>query len=83
MLCWSSLSALRFSTPRLYIVTTPSPRHYAPLPGIVLKMEDKLIVAVCGHPELYNITSPFYKIRTKKDLAWRKVAEEVGLPGEF
>ncbi len=39
-------------------------------------MEDKLIVVVCGYPELYDITSYFYKNRNKKDLAWKKVSEE-------
>ncbi len=37
-------------------------------------MEDKLIVVVCG----YDTTSYFYKNRNKKDLAWKKVSEEVG-----
>ncbi len=41
-------------------------------------MEDKLIVVVCGYPELYDTTSYFYKNRNKKDLAWKKVSEEVG-----
>ncbi|XP_049457243.1 transcription factor Adf-1-like [Epinephelus fuscoguttatus] len=50
---------------------------------LVPKMEDKLIIAVCGHPELYDVTSPHYKLRTKKDLPWRKVSEEVGLPEEI
>ncbi|KAL7373552.1 hypothetical protein ABVT39_009422 [Epinephelus coioides] len=50
------------------------------LPCAVPKMEDKLIIAVCGHPERYDVKSPNYKLRTKKDLAWRKVSEEVGLP---
>ncbi len=40
-------------------------------------MEDKLIVVVCGYPELYDTTSYFYKNRNKKDLAWNKVSEEV------
>ncbi len=41
-------------------------------------MEDKLIVVVCGYPELYDTTSYFYKNRNKKDLAWKKMSEEVG-----
>ncbi len=41
-------------------------------------MEDKLIVVVCGYPELYDTTSYFYKNRNKKDLAWNKMSEEVG-----
>ncbi|KAL7393494.1 hypothetical protein ABVT39_011666 [Epinephelus coioides] len=50
------------------------------LPRVVLKMKDKLIIAVCGHPERYDVMSPNYKLQTNKDLAWRKVSEEVGLP---
>ncbi len=33
-------------------------------------MEDRLIVVVCGYPELCDTTSYFYKNRNKKDLAW-------------
>ncbi len=46
-------------------------------------MEDKLIVVVCGYPELYDTTSYFYKNRNKKDLAWKKVSEEVGQSGKL
>ncbi len=39
-------------------------------------MEDKLIVVVCGYPELYDITSYFYKNRNKfcneTGAAWQK-----------
>ncbi|XP_028326243.1 uncharacterized protein LOC114477813 isoform X2 [Gouania willdenowi] len=42
-------------------------------------MDDKLIVAVCDHPELYNTASYWYRDRTKKDLAWRTIGEAVGL----
>ncbi|ROL46215.1 hypothetical protein DPX16_0932 [Anabarilius grahami] len=41
-------------------------------------MEDKIIVAVCGYPELYDTSSYFYRNRNKQDLAWRKVSKEVG-----
>ncbi|KAL0203332.1 hypothetical protein M9458_001350, partial [Cirrhinus mrigala] len=41
-------------------------------------MEDKIIVAVCGYPELYDTSSYFYRNKNKKDLAWKKVSEEVG-----
>ncbi|KAF4096414.1 transcription factor Adf-1-like [Onychostoma macrolepis] len=41
-------------------------------------MEDKVIVAVCGLPELYDTSSYHYRNRNKKDLTWRKVSEEVG-----
>ncbi len=46
-------------------------------------MEDKLILVVCGYPELYDTTSYFYKNRNKKDLAWKKVSEEVGQSGKL
>ncbi len=39
-------------------------------------MEDKLIVVVCGYPELYDTTSYFYKNRNKisneTGAAWQK-----------
>ncbi len=46
-------------------------------------IEDKLILVVCGYPELYDTTSYFYKNRNKKDLAWKKVSEEVGQSGKL
>uniref|UniRef100_A0A671YJ80 MADF domain-containing protein n=1 Tax=Sparus aurata TaxID=8175 RepID=A0A671YJ80_SPAAU len=45
-------------------------------------LAEKLIVAVCGHPVLYDTTAVFYRNRYKKEEAWVKVAEEVGLPVE-
>uniref|UniRef100_A0A8C1V1U2 Transcription factor Adf-1 n=1 Tax=Cyprinus carpio TaxID=7962 RepID=A0A8C1V1U2_CYPCA len=39
-------------------------------------MEDKVIIAVCGYPELYDTSSYFHRNRNKKDLAWKKVSEE-------
>ncbi|XP_013855024.1 transcription factor Adf-1 [Austrofundulus limnaeus] len=42
-------------------------------------MEEKLIVAVCSHPVLYDQSSVLYRDRNKKDLAWRTVSEEVGM----
>uniref|UniRef100_A0A8C1MZ46 Transcription factor Adf-1 n=1 Tax=Cyprinus carpio TaxID=7962 RepID=A0A8C1MZ46_CYPCA len=41
-------------------------------------MEDKVIIAVCAYPELYDTSLYFYRSRNKKDLAWKKVSEEVG-----
>ncbi|KAK5611351.1 hypothetical protein CRENBAI_018060 [Crenichthys baileyi] len=35
-------------------------------------MEDKIIVAVCGKPELYDSTNYFYRDKYRKDLAWRR-----------
>ncbi|XP_028304511.1 transcription factor Adf-1-like [Gouania willdenowi] len=46
-------------------------------------MDDKLIVAVCDHPELYNTASYWYRDRTKKDLAWRTIGEAVGLAADL
>ncbi len=47
-------------------------------------MEDKIIVAVCGgHLELYDTSSCFYRNGNKKDLAWKKVSEEVGQSGKL
>ena len=46
-------------------------------------MEEKLIVAICGHPALYDTTAVLYRDKLKKEEAWMKVAEEVGLPGKF
>ncbi|TNN41807.1 Transcription factor Adf-1 [Liparis tanakae] len=46
-------------------------------------MEDKIIVAVCGHPVLYNTTLFEYRNRNKKDEAWKRVGEAVGLPDEI
>ena len=47
------------------------------------KMEERLIVAVCGHPVLYDSAAVFYRDRTKKEEAWAKVSEEVGLSGKL
>ncbi|XP_013887091.1 transcription factor Adf-1 [Austrofundulus limnaeus] len=41
-------------------------------------MEDKLIVAVCNTPIIYDRSSVLYRDRNKKELAWRRVSEEVG-----
>ncbi len=38
-------------------------------------MEDKLIVVVCGYPELYDTTSYFYKNRNKLLRDWSCLAE--------
>ncbi|MED6269323.1 hypothetical protein CHARACLAT_031889 [Characodon lateralis] len=42
-------------------------------------MEDQIIVAVCGKPELYDSTNYFYRDKYRKDLAWRRVSEEPGV----
>ncbi|CAM4571970.1 unnamed protein product [Leuciscus chuanchicus] len=41
-------------------------------------MEEKFILAVSSHPELYDSSSYFYRDRNKKDLAWKRVSEEIG-----
>ncbi|CAK6981838.1 uncharacterized protein LOC125899183, partial [Scomber scombrus] len=41
-------------------------------------MEEKLIMAVCGHPVLYDTAAVFYRDRNKKEEAWAMRAE-VGL----
>lgn len=45
-------------------------------------MEEKLIVAVCSYPVLYDQSSVQYRDRNKKDLAWRSISEEVGISGK-
>ncbi|XP_028320033.1 uncharacterized protein LOC114474159 [Gouania willdenowi] len=45
----------------------------------ISNMEAKLIVAVCLHPGLYDTDNFFYGDRTRKDLAWRKISEQVGV----
>ncbi|XP_061634140.1 transcription factor Adf-1-like isoform X2 [Phyllopteryx taeniolatus] len=42
-------------------------------------MEDKIIVAVCAHPELYDSSCFHYRDRTQKEQAWRMVSEKVGV----
>ncbi|MED6259750.1 hypothetical protein ATANTOWER_030080, partial [Ataeniobius toweri] len=42
-------------------------------------MEDKIIVTVCGKPELYDSTNYIYRDKFRKDLAWRRVSEETGV----
>ncbi len=49
----------------------------------IRKMEEKIILVVCEHPELYDTASYLYRDRNRKELAWRKVSEEVGLPGKL
>ncbi len=41
------------------------------------------IAAVSGHAELHDTTSYVNRDWTKKEIAWRKVSEEGGLPGKF
>ncbi|KAL7396976.1 hypothetical protein ABVT39_014445 [Epinephelus coioides] len=43
-------------------------------------MEQRIIVAVCGYSVLYDSTSPFYRDCNRKEMAWKKVSEEVQLP---
>uniref|UniRef100_A0A8C2Z8S6 MADF domain-containing protein n=1 Tax=Cyclopterus lumpus TaxID=8103 RepID=A0A8C2Z8S6_CYCLU len=41
-----------------------------------------LTIAVCGHPEIFNTSSYDYRNRLKKDVAWKAVSEDVGIPVE-
>ncbi|XP_016368500.1 uncharacterized protein LOC107751434 [Sinocyclocheilus rhinocerous] len=43
-------------------------------------MEERLILSVSSHPEIYDTSSYFYRDRNKKDLAWKSVGEEIGQP---
>ncbi|XP_077073440.1 transcription factor Adf-1-like [Siphateles boraxobius] len=45
-------------------------------------MEEKLILAVSGQPELFDSSSYFYRDRNKKDLAWKKISEEIVQPDD-
>ncbi|KAI1882402.1 hypothetical protein AGOR_G00250320 [Albula goreensis] len=45
-------------------------------------MEEKLILAVSGYPELYNSTLPVYRNIDKKADAWRNIGALVGLSAE-
>ncbi|KAK7915497.1 hypothetical protein WMY93_011258 [Mugilogobius chulae] len=42
-------------------------------------VDDELILAVFAKPVLYNVTMKEYRDRIKKDIAWRRTSEEVGL----
>ncbi|XP_061580331.1 transcription factor Adf-1-like [Cololabis saira] len=44
------------------------------------KMEEKLIIAVAGFPELYDVTLFIYRDIRKKFEAWKKVSEIIGIP---
>ncbi|XP_039467125.1 transcription factor Adf-1-like [Oreochromis aureus] len=46
-------------------------------------MEERLINAVANHPELYDASSFLYQDRNKKDLAWRKICEEIRQPEDI
>ncbi|KAL3976485.1 a disintegrin and metalloproteinase with thrombospondin motifs 8 [Sarotherodon galilaeus] len=46
-------------------------------------MEERLINAVANHPELYDASSFLYRDRNKKDLAWRKISEEIRQPEDI
>ena len=47
------------------------------------KMEEQLIVCVSAHPILYNTSLFDYRDVNKKNDAWRRVAEVVGVPGVY
>ncbi|KAF1377512.1 hypothetical protein PFLUV_G00201560 [Perca fluviatilis] len=45
-------------------------------------MDDKLILAVFNHPELYNVTLPNYRCTESRINAWRSISTVLGLPSE-
>ena len=45
------------------------------------KMEEQLIVCVSSYPVLYDTSMFDYRDINKKNDAWRRVAEVVGVPG--
>lgn len=46
-------------------------------------MEEILINGVANHPELYDTSCTLYRDRNQKDLAWRRISEEIGQPEYF
>ena len=46
------------------------------------KMEEKLIIAVTAHPELYDVSCPLYKDRRRKDQAWVSISQELREPSK-
>uniref|UniRef100_A0A3B1IUG3 MADF domain-containing protein n=1 Tax=Astyanax mexicanus TaxID=7994 RepID=A0A3B1IUG3_ASTMX len=46
------------------------------------KMEERLIIAVSGFPVLYDVSLFAYRDLNKKNDAWKKVSEIVGVPGK-
>ena len=46
-------------------------------------MEEKLIIAVSAHPVLYDTSLFVYRDVLKKNTAWKKVSEIVGIAGGF
>uniref|UniRef100_A0AAV2L5J5 MADF domain-containing protein n=1 Tax=Knipowitschia caucasica TaxID=637954 RepID=A0AAV2L5J5_KNICA len=44
-------------------------------------MEERIIMAVSTRPELYAVSSAQYRDRNKKDLAWRRISEEIRYDG--
>ncbi|XP_033951387.1 uncharacterized protein [Pseudochaenichthys georgianus] len=45
-------------------------------------MDEKLIMAVFSHPELFNVTLPNYRCTESRTNAWRMISMELGLPSE-
>ncbi len=46
-------------------------------------MEQKLVVAVAGYPELYDFTNRNYHNVNKKHQAWRQVSVTIEMPGKL
>ncbi|KAG1955367.1 hypothetical protein F2P79_008459 [Pimephales promelas] len=45
-------------------------------------MEERLIIAVQGFPEIYDLSSPHYFDTNKRHNAWRHIALELGITGQ-
>ncbi len=46
-------------------------------------MEERLIIAVAGFPIIYDVSLFAYRDINKKNDAWTKVSDIVGVPGEL
>ncbi len=46
-------------------------------------MEERLIIAVAGFPIIYDVSLFAYRDINKKNEAWIKVSDIVGVPGEL
>ncbi len=45
-------------------------------------MEEQLIIAVQGFPELYDLSRPHYFDSNKRNNAWRRIGLELGITGK-
>ncbi|CAL8302460.1 unnamed protein product [Gadus morhua 'NCC'] len=47
-----------------------------------MEVDQRIIVAVCGRPVLYDTTMVSYRDRNKTERAWVDVAEDIGVPDQ-